>query len=328
MQRVFRTIHRTIRWLALALCAGLPLAAGAQYPDRPIRVVVPYTPGGAVDVLMRSLGQKLGEAWGQQIVVDNRPGAGGSIGAALVAKARPDGYTLLISTNSPLTTNPVLYANVGYDPLADFEPVIIAGGAGLVVVVGAKTPVKSVADLIALAKEKPRATFAATSGNGTTAHLGLAQFNKMAGVDIVHVPYKGGVPSLTAAVAGEVQVTFSDLVPALPLIRDGRIRALASTGLRRPGIAPDIPTLNESGLSGFNIDVWLGMVAPKGTPKDVVLKLNREINRIIKEPQFARQLLDLGIDPIGNTPEEFSEFLRQEMPRWKGIVAQAGIKVE
>lgn len=323
-----QNLYQMIRWLVLALCAGIPVAAGAQYPDRPIRVVVPYTPGGAVDLLMRSLGQKLTEAWGQQIIVDNRPGAGGSIGAAIVAKARPDGYTLLLSTNSPLTTNPALYANVGYDPLVDFDPVIIAGGASLVVVVSAKTAVKSVSDLIELAKQNPRATFAATSGNGTTAHLALAQFNKMAGVGIVHVPYKGGVPSLMAAVAGEVQVTFSDLVPVLPLIRDGRIRAIASTGLRRAGMAPEIPTLNESGLAGFNIDVWLGMVAPKGTPKDIVLKVNREINRVIKEPQFAKQLLEMGIDPVGNTPEEFSEFLRQEIPRWKGFVAQAGIKIE
>ena len=223
----------------------------AEYPDRTIQIVVPYTPGGTVDLLARMLGPRLNAAWGQPVVILNRPGAGGSVGAEVVAKSAPDGYTLFISTNSPLTSNLALYPSLGYEPLRDFEPVILAGENALVLASNSKLPVRTVKDLIALAKSKPGELNAATSGNGSTAHLSLAAFNKQAGVSITHVPYRGGVPSLTAAIAGEVQLVFSDSAPAMPQIRDDRLMALGLTGLRRARIAPDIPTLDEFRTAGL-----------------------------------------------------------------------------
>jgi tripartite-type tricarboxylate transporter receptor subunit TctC len=210
--------------------------------------------------------------------------------------------------------------------LRDFEPVILAGENSLVLAANPQLPVKTVEELIALAKSEPGALNAATSGNGSTGHLSLATFNKQAGVSITHVPYRGGVPSLMAAIAGEVQLVFSDVVPAVPQINDHRLTALGLTGLRRAGIAPDIPTLDESGLPGFSITAWIGVVAPKATPNDIVQKLNREIGGALKDPQFVRQISSIGIDPLGSTSDEFAAFLRKEIPRWKQIVQEAGVK--
>jgi tripartite-type tricarboxylate transporter receptor subunit TctC len=322
---------RIMRRLCIALVALVVAGsspARAQYPDHAIQIVVPYTPGGTVDLLARALAPRFTAAWGQPVVIINRPGAGGSVGAEFVAKSAPDGYTLFISTNSPLTTNLALYQSLGYEPLRDFEPVILAGENSLVLAANPQLPVKTVKELIELAKTKPGELNAATSGNGSTGHLSLATFNKQAGVSITHVPYRGGVPSLMAAIAGEVQLVFSDVVPAVPQIRDNRLRALGLTGLRRASIAPDIPTLDESGLPGFSITAWIGLVAPKGTPNDIVQKLNLEIGRALKDPEFARQISAIGIDPLGSTPDEFAAFLRKEIPRWKEIVQEAGVKVE
>ena len=314
--------------LAAALLAAGATPSFAEYPDHAIQIVVPYTPGGTVDLLARALGPRLTAAWGQPVIILNRPGAGGSVGAEFAAKSAPDGYTLFISTNSPLTTNLALYPSLGYEPLRDFEPVILAGENSLVLAANPKLPVKSANDLIALAKRKPGELNAATSGNGSTGHLSLATFNKQAGVSITHVPYRGGIPSLTAAIAGEVQLVFSDIVPAVPQIRDNRLTALGLTGLRRAQIAPDIPTLDELGLPGFSITAWIGVVAPKGTPKDIVQKLNLEIGRALEDLEFARQISTMGIDPLGSTPDEFTAFLRKEIPRWKQAVQDADVKVE
>ena len=314
--------------LAAALLVAGTTPSFAEYPDHAIQIVVPYTPGGTVDLLARALGPRLTAAWGQPVIILNRPGAGGSVGAEFAAKSAPDGYTLFISTNSPLTTNLALYPSLGYEPLRDFEPVILAGENSLVLAANPKLPVKSAKDLIELAKRKPGELNAATSGNGSTGHLSLATFNKQAGVSITHVPYRGGVPSLTAAIAGEVQLVFSDIVPAVPQIRDNRLTALGLTGLRRAQIAPDIPTLDESGLPGFSITAWIGVVAPKGAPKDIVQKLNLEIGRALEDLEFARQISTMGIDPLGSTPDEFTAFLRKEIPRWKQAVQDADVKVE
>ena len=320
-----------MRQFSIALAALLSAGSTpslAEYPDRTIQIVVPYTPGGTVDLLARSFGPRLATAWGQPVVILNRPGAGGSVGAEAVAKSAPDGYTLLISTNSPLTTNLALYPSLGYEPLRDFEPVILVGENSLVLAANPNVPVKTVKELIALAKSKPGELNAATSGNGSTAHLSLAAFNKQAGVSIAHVPYRGSVPSLTAAIAGEVQLVFSDIVPAMPHIRDNRLNALGLTGLRRARIAPDIPTLDESGLPDFSVTAWIGVVAPKGTPKGIVQKLNLEIGRALEDPQFAHQISTIGIDPLGSTPDEFAAFLREEIPRWGQIAQDAEVKVE
>jgi tripartite-type tricarboxylate transporter receptor subunit TctC len=319
---------RLFRIVLAAFLVAVSTPSLAEYPDHTIQIVVPYTPGGTVDLLARVLGPRLTAAWGQPVVILNRPGAGGSVGAEVVAKSAPDGYTLFISTNSPLTTNLALYPSLGYDPLRDFEPIILAGENSLVLAANPKLPVKTVKDLIALAKSKPGELNAGTSGNGSTAHLSLATFNKQAGVSITHVPYRGGVPSLTAAIAGEVQLVFSDILPVVPQIRDNRLNALGLTALRRAGIAPDIPTLDESGLPGFSVTAWVAVVAPKGTPNEIVQKLNLEIGRALKEPEFARQISTMGIDPLGSTPGEFAAFLRTEIPRWRQIVQDAEVKVE
>jgi tripartite-type tricarboxylate transporter receptor subunit TctC len=300
----------------------------ARYPDRPITIVVPYTPGGTVDLLARLLGREISQTSGQQVIIDNRPGAGGSIGAEYVAKASNDGYTLLMSTNSPLTTNLALYPSLHYDTLRDFVPILLTGENGLVVVANPAVPVKTFSDLIALAKKQPNALAAGTSGNGTTAHIALAQINKRAGVSITHVPYNGGVPSLTAAMSGEVQITLTDIVPALPLIRDGRLRVLATTSEHRPQVAPEIPTIAESGYPGFNIVAWGGLLAPKGVPAEAVQFLNAEINRLLETPALRKQIVSMGIDPLGGTSEAFTSLVKEEIPRWKAMVIDAGVKLE
>jgi tripartite-type tricarboxylate transporter receptor subunit TctC len=301
--------------------------AFADYPERPIRIIVPYTPGGTVDILARALGERMTAAWKQPVVIENRPGAGGSIGAEAAAKAAPDGYTLFISTNSPLTTNIWLQKSLNYDPVRDFAPITLAGENSIVLVTHPSVPATSIRELVAYVKSKrPGELSAGTSGQGTTAHLSLAQFNKRAGVEVTHVPYRGGVPSLTAAVANEVPMTFSDIVPAMPLVRGGKLRGLATTGPRRAGIAQDIPTMSESGLEGFNIVAWVGLVAPAGTPRDIILKIHNEVSRTLKEEGFRKRIVEMGIDPLGMSPDEFSDFLRKEIPRWKVIVEEAGIQ--
>ena len=319
-------VCRAVAAAAALLAVAAP--AHAAWPERPVTIVVPYTPGGTVDLLARSLGREMTKIWGVQIVIDNKPGAGGSAGAEIVARARPDGYTLLLSTNSPLTTNVALYPSLGYDPVRDFEPILIAGENSVVLVANKDLPVTNIAELIALAKQKPGALSAGTSGNGATTHLSLAEFNKRAGVDIVHVPYKGGVPSLTGAISGEVQLTFSDIVPAMPLVRDGRLKALGSTGARRAGIAPNVPTFAESGLPGFNLVAWVPFVAPKGTPADVVATINSVANRILEDAAVRKELQALGIDTLGGTSKQLADFLASEMPRWKQIIVDANVKIE
>jgi len=320
-------MKKWLGWISGALAALiLSSDASAQYPERTIRIIVPYTAGGTVDILARALGERLTAAWKQPVVIENRPGAGGSVGAEAAARATPDGYTLYMSTNSPLTTN-VWLQKVNYDPVRDFAPITVAGENSIVLVTHPSVPATNIKELVAYVKtKKPGELSAGTSGQGTTAHLSLAQFNKRAGVEVTHVPYRGGVPSLTAALANEVPMTFSDIVPAMPLIRAGKLRGLATTGPRRAGISPDIPTMNEAGLPGFNIVAWVAFVAPAGTPKDITAKLHEAVSRALKEEGFRKRLVDMGIDPIGMPPDEFAEFLRKELPRWKVIVEEAGVQ--
>ena len=315
-------------WIGGAVAAFILTSdAFADYPERTIRIIVPYTAGGTVDILARALGERMTAAWKQPVVIENRPGAGGSIGAEAAARAAPDGYTLYMSTNSPLTTNVWLQKGLNYDPMRDFAPITVAGENSIVLVTHPSVPATSIKELIAYVKsKKPGELSAGTSGQGTTAHLSLAQFNKRAGVEVTHVPYRGGVPSLTAALANEVPITFSDIVPAMPLVRGGKLRGLATTGPRRAGIAPDIPTMSEAGLDGFNIVAWVGLVAPAGTPKDIILKVHDLVSRTLKEDSFRKRIVDMGIDPVGMPPDEFSTFLRKEIPRWKVIVEEAGIQ--
>jgi tripartite-type tricarboxylate transporter receptor subunit TctC len=303
-------------------------SARAAYPEQNITIVVPYPPGSTADLLARELGRQMTIDWGKQVIVENRPGAGGSVGADFVAHAKPDGYTLLLCTNSPLTTNLALYKSLKYDTLRDFSPIDLLGGNGLVVVANPSEKLKTFGDLIALAKKKPDSVTVGTSGNGTTAHLALAQINKTAGVVMTNVPYNGGTPSLTAAMSGEVQATIADTTAALPMIRAGRLVALASTAAKRPQAAPEIPTLQESGYPGLVVEAWVGLLAPKGAPDDTIQKLNTEANRILAMPAVRAQLIKLGVDPSGDTAQEFQAVIKRDIPLWRDRVKAAGLAVE
>lgn len=315
----------------MALAAAIAIssvAAHAAFPDQNIVIVVPYPPGSSADLLAREIGQRMSVDLGRQVIVDNRPGAAGSSGADYVAHARPDGYTLLLSTNSPLTTNLALYKSLHYDTLRDFTPVVLLGSNGLLVVAAPSQHLTVFGDLVARAKAKPGAINVGTSGNGGTAHLALAQLDSSAGIEMTHVPYTGGVQSLTAAMSGEVEVTIADIVPALPLIRDGHLIALASTAAHRPQVAKEIPTIAESGYPDVVVEAWLGLLAPKGTPQDIIETLNVKANRIIKSPDVSTQLIRLGVDPIGGTQAEFQKVLERDVPLWRARVKSAGLAID
>jgi tripartite-type tricarboxylate transporter receptor subunit TctC len=312
---------------ALAVCGQVLAqpAATQTYPTQPIRFVIPTPPGTLVDQVIRLVTPRLTAAWGQPIVADNRTGAGQSLGVEIAAHAKSDGYTLLIATNAPFTINPVI-SKVRYDPLTDFEPIVSLGTNALVLLVNPQLPVHSVADLIALAKSKPGALRGGTSGNGSTAHLSLIMLNRLAGLDIMSVPYKGGPASLVAAISGEIDFVFSDPTIALPLIKSGRLRMLATTGAKRSTFLPELPTVAEQGVPGFAVNVWFGVFAPRGTPQDIVQKVNGEFRRQLGDPQFAKQMLDIGLEVAPSTPQELGETLKRDVPRWREIVTEAGVK--
>ncbi len=311
--------------IVTSFCTGS--AARADFPEQNITIVVPYPPGSTADLLARQLGQHMSTTWGKQIIVENRPGAGGSAGADFVAHAKPDGYTLLLCTNSPLTTNLALYKTLKYTA-DDFAAIDDLGGNGLLVVANPSLKLKTFGDLIELAKKRPNSISVGTSGNGTTAHLALAQINKSAGVIMTHVPYNGGTPSLTAVMSGEVQVTIADTTAALPLVRDGRLVVLASSASQRPQVAPEIPTIDESGFKGLVVEAWAGLFAPKGTPEAVVNKINAEANRILAIPDVKQQLIRLGIDPAGSTPQAAASRIKTDGPIWRDRVKEAGVALD
>lgn len=325
--RLLHALRASTAGLALCAFALAPVCAD-QYPGRPITIVVPYTPGGSVDLLARALGPRITADWHQQIVVDNRPGAGGSVGAAFVAHAPPDGYTLLLSTNAPLTTNMALYPSIGYDAARDFTPIILAGENTSVIAVNPKVPAKTIRELITLAKKKPGALAASTSGNGSTSDLTVAEFDRAAGVQIRAVPYRGGVPSLAAAMSGEVPIVFSDLVPAMPYIRAGKLRALAVTSAAPAPMDPSIPTLAGSGLPGFDISSWVGLLAPAGTPPAIVHQLYVEVEKILRSPSFRSQLVANNLHVLDYDPQRFAAYLKSEIPRWKTRVEESKLQVQ
>ena len=312
-------------FLGAFLAAMTSLGASAQdYPSRPIKIVIPYTPGGAVDILTRVIGEKLSQALGQPVVPDNRPGAGASIGADIVAKSPPDGYALLVCTNGALTTNMELYKNLPYDGLRDFAPITMLANHTVVLVVNSDLPVKSVAELVALAKSKPGALSGGSSGNGSTMHLAHEFLNKTSGISIVHVPYRGSAPAMAAVASGELQMSFMDLNPALPVVRSGKARMLAVIMAGRSVAAPDVPTMAEAGFTGFDFVTWSGFFAPAGTPPAIIARLNRELRRILDEPDIKQRVLQTGGEPLSSTPDELATRLRNEMAMWRGLVRDAG----
>jgi tripartite-type tricarboxylate transporter receptor subunit TctC len=317
------------RFIILACCALIVVSAYAQdYPRRPVRLIVPFPPGGGNDIVARAVAQELGKSLGQQFVVDNRAGAGGAIGAELAARSPADGYTLFLGGVGSHVVNPSLHAKLSYDPIRDFAPVTLIASAPSVLVVNPSLQATSVAEFTALAKANPGRLNYASNGNGSSAQLAAVLYESMAGVRMVHVPYKGVAPALVDLMSGEVQLMFGTLVAILPHIKAGRLRALAVTGRNRSVLLPEVPTLAESGLPGYEAGSWYGILAPAGTPGAIVARLNAEINNAIRQPEVRERLAAEGAEVIGGTPEEFAVHIRSELARMKKLVREGGLRVE
>ncbi|MEP6943443.1 MAG: tripartite tricarboxylate transporter substrate binding protein [Betaproteobacteria bacterium] len=317
------------RWAAAVLFAFFAHGAVAQtYPTHAIKLIVPFPAGGTTDILARDVAKRLTETLGQSVVVDNRPGAGGNIGSDLVAKSPPDGYTLLMGTVGTHSINPGLYAKMPYDHVKDFAPVVLVAGVPNVLVVNPSVPVTSVADLIKLAKSKPGTINFASSGNGTSIHLSGELFKTMAGVDMTHVPYKGSAPALADLLGGQVQIMFDNLPSSLPQIKGGKLRAIAVTSAKRAPALPDVPTIAESGLPGFEASSWFGVLAPAGTPATVIARINGEVNKWLQSPEGKQQLVAQGAEAAGGPPEQFAAHIRTETEKWAKVVKASGAKVD
>ncbi len=320
------------RILAVALLSTFwTLTAGAaanEYPDRPIRLVVPFPPGGGADNLARMIMPKVAAILGESIVIDNRPGAGGNVGAESVARAAPDGYTLLYGTNGTHAINASLYPNLRFDPVKDFVPVSRMTTIAALLIVNSAFPVKSVAELIGYAKSHPGEVNFASAGNGTTSHLAGELFRKMAGIDIVHVPYRGGALAVIDLIGGQVQMMIDVMPNAYPLARDSKVRGLAVTTARPFPAAPEYPTIADSGLPGFEISAWDGIFAPTGTPEPIIVKLNAAIRQALSDPQLREALLARGAQPVPTSPEEFARFITASADKWGKLVREAGAKVD
>ncbi|MGZ5162094.1 MAG: Bug family tripartite tricarboxylate transporter substrate binding protein [Burkholderiales bacterium] len=301
--------------------------AGA-YPAKPIRMIVPFTPGGPADMIARPVAQGLTERLGQQVIIDNRPGAGGNIGAEALAKSAPDGYTMMVTTPGIIAVNPSLYSKIPFDTIRDFAGVTNAATTANIMIVHPSLPVKTVKDLIQIARARPGELSYASAGNGSASHLGTEIFKSMAKVNIVHVPYKGAAPGVTDLMGGHVQMMIIGMAVGLPAARGGKVKPLGVSSLTRSPAAPDLPTLNESGLPGFEVVNWMGFLVPARTPHDIVAKLNAEIRAILQAPDTRERLLKQGMEPVGNTPEEFDAYIKSEIAKWSKVVKLAGIKAD
>jgi tripartite-type tricarboxylate transporter receptor subunit TctC len=321
---------RAIVRAAVLLCCLGPALAQAQgaYPSRPIRFIAPFPPGGSSDVLCRLLGQKLSERLGQPVAVENRPGAGANIGHEFAAKQPADGYTILISSSSTLATNPHLYKRLGFDPINDFAPIALVASAGQVLVVHPSVPARTVSELVALARAKPGQLNFGSGGKGIQSHISGEMFKAATGVDIVHVPYKGTVQAVSDLVAGQVQMVFADMVPAMPHIRAGRLRPLAVTTPERSPVLPEVPTMIESGVPGYRAGVWWAVVAPRGTPPEVVSRLNAELGRIVKLPDVREKYASLGVETEHSTPQQVTEKIKADTLEVAKILKAAGVEPE
>jgi tripartite-type tricarboxylate transporter receptor subunit TctC len=314
----------------LALGCGLAvLAAQAQsYPTKPIRLIVPFPPGGGNDVVARVIAQKLGERLGQQVVVDNRAGANGIVGLQALMQSPPDGYTLAVGAAGPLAVNPSLYDKLPYDPLKDFAPITNMVNYPLLLVVHPSVPAKTTQDLVNLAKAKPKQLYFASPGSGNSGHLAGELLNTMANVQTVHVPYKGQGPALSDLISGQVQMLYSSIPSVLPQVKSGQLNALAVGSAKRVPSLPDIPTIAESGVPGYEAYSWVGMVAPAKTPKDIVNRLNREIVDILKQKDVSEKLNQQGALPVGDSPEQFAAYIKAEIDKWGAVVRAANIKAD
>jgi tripartite-type tricarboxylate transporter receptor subunit TctC len=322
------TMMRVLGTLGVALAIGLFAApAQADYPDKTIRIVVPYTPGGFNDTLGRIVAQKFTDDWGVTAVVENRPGGGTLIGSDAVAKAPADGYTLLVVA-FPFAVNPTLYAKLPYDTVKDFAPLILAGQAANLLVVNNEVPVKSVKELIDTATAKPGTISYGSTGSGSSNHLSMELFRLLTGTSLIHVPYKGSAPMVTDLLGGHVQVAFDNVPNVVTQVKGGKLRALAITSPSRDPSLPDIPTVAEAGVPGYEVGVWFGIVAPAATPPDVLNKLNAELNKILRDPDVKQKFADQGVNPVGGTREKFAEHIAAQIEKWGKVVKESGAKVE
>jgi tripartite-type tricarboxylate transporter receptor subunit TctC len=326
------TPDRSPRLAAGAVAAGMAVIAfsamAQEYPTRAIRMVVPFPPGAGTDILARAIGQKLTEYWGQSVVVENRPGAGGTVGSELVAKGPRDGYLLLLGNVSTFAIAMSLYRNIGYDSLRDFAPVSLVSSSENVIVLHPSVPARTVQELIALARAKPKQLLYSSAGNGTTGHLAGELFKSMAKVEIVHIPYKGSPLAMNDLLAGQVHMSFTSLASAVPQIKSGRLRAIATTGLKRNSLFDGMPTLDESGLKGYEVNAWQGIVAPTGAPGAIIAKLNGGIARALDAADVKERLGAIGLIAGASTPERFTEYLRAEIGKWRNVVKTAGATVD
>ncbi len=338
MSSIFPTPRLAIMVRAAGVAAGLafaaaalvaPLPASAQaYPTKPVRMVVPFPPGGSLDIAGRLIAQKLSEAWGQSVVVENKPGAGGNIGADLVAKSPPDGYTILLGALSTHAVNPSLYRTMPYDAAKDFAPITLIAVTPNVLVVNAASPVNNVKEFIAYAKANPGKLAFGSGSNGSAGHLAGELFKVETGTDAVHIPFKGGAPATQALLAGDTQFMFDNLANAMAQVKAGKLKALAVTTARRSPLAPDLPTMAEAGLPGFDISTWYGFFAPAGTPPAIVARWNADVTKILNSPDVRAKFVADGADPSPNTPEQFSQMIAAELAKYAKIVKASGAKVD
>jgi len=315
--RLFVLLMLPIVWTSTALAQG--------YPNKPVHVIVPFTAGSATDILARTIGQKLSESWGQPVVVDNRPGAGGTIGAGVVAKSPADGYTLLVHSAAH-AYNPSIYPALPYDTVKDFVEVVPLAGQPNVLVVSPSAGIKSVADLIAMAKQKPGQLNFSSAGTGSGTHINAEKFKLAASIDVVHIPYKGTPEALTDTMGGRVTYFFSPISAALPNVREGKLVALAVSTAKRSSVLPNVPTVAEAGLPGFDYNLWVGLFAPAGTPPEIVDKINKDVNRVLQLPDVKERLANLGAEAMPMTPAEFKKFVHGEIEDSAKVVKAAGIK--
>ena len=327
MKNVAKSLVMIICGVAVALCCG-PLKAAETYPTKTVQIIVSFAPGGGVDSVARITAAKLTESLGQPVLVDNRPGASGMIGTDVAAKAPPDGYTLLLGTQTVLVVAPILYGKATFDPLKLFSPVALIGSTPLILVTNPSFPAKSVKELIALAKAKPGEFNFGSGGVGTTPHMAGELFNSMAGIKVVHVAYKGEAPALTDIMGEHLHMMFSNVSAALPHVKAGKLRGLAVSSMERLAAAPGIPTVGESGVPGFEAETWFGLLAPAGTPPEIVKRLNTDVLKALTKPDVKEKLASLGLTIAGSSPERFSAYIKSEYGKWAKVIKDAGIKME
>lgn len=314
--------------LFVACTLGCGSVVAQSFPTKPVRWVVPFPPGGGTDTISRTLAVKLGDIWGQQVVADNRPGGGGTIGMAVAAKLPPDGYNLVLGQLANVGIAPALYPKLPYDPVKDFTPITLALTSPLILVVHPSVPAKTVKDLIALARAKPDAITFGSPGNGTTGHLATEIIRSAGKVKMVHIPYKGAVPAFTGLLGGEVAVYMSSIQPAMPMLKAGRVRALGVTSSKRIATLPDVPTIAETGLPGYEVTNWYGVMAPAGVPKDILTKVHADLVKAMKQPDVQQRFAAEGGDATPNTPEQFAAFIKNEITKWGKAVRESGAKVD